>query len=194
MSASRWRSFAGIAGPVAFIAAWSGLGAKRVGYSPVREPISRLAAVDAPTRPAMSAGFVAFAAGVGAYSSVLRDNDLDGAARAARLTAVATFGIAALPLGRAGGDQPHAVAAGVAYAALAATPLLAARPLARRGEHRAAKVSFVTGIAVAGALAASVVLPRGVGLAQRVGLTAGHLWILISAVRVLRANDSQSSR
>ena len=47
MSAPRWRAFAGIAGPATFIAAWSVLGATRSGYSPVHDPISRLAAVEA---------------------------------------------------------------------------------------------------------------------------------------------------
>ena len=136
----------------------------------------------------MTAGFVAFAAGVGLYSSVLRDDDLRGAARAATVTAAAALGVAALPLGRPGGDQPHAIAAGLTYGALAATPVLAAPCLARRGAHRASAASTATGVTVAGALAASVVLPRGVGLAQRVGLTVGQLWIVMSAVHAYRAS------
>lgn len=139
----------------------------------------------------MTAGFVAFAAGVGAYSSVLRDHKLRAAARAAKLTAAATLAIAMLPLGGSGGDGPHAAAAGVAYAALAAMPLLAARPLSRRGAHWAASASIATGITVAGALAASVVLPRGAGLAQRVGLTVGDLWIMVSASRSSERTTSE---
>jgi hypothetical protein len=188
VKAARWQAWAGIAGPAAFITAWSTLGATRAGYSPLQDPISRLAAVGAPTRPVMTAGFVAFAAGVGAYAPVLRGSGLTGAARAATATAAATLGIAALPLGGPGGDQPHAVAAGLAYATLAATPLLAARPLARRGASGQASASVATGVTIASALVASVLLPRGTGLAQRVGLTVGDLWIVASAIRILRSS------
>jgi hypothetical protein len=176
-----------MAGPAAFIAAWFTLGATRLGYSPVQDPISRLAAVGAPTRPAMTAGFVAFAAGVGAYAPVLRSAGLRGAARAATATAVSTLGVAALPVGGPGGDRPHAVAAGLAYATLAGIPLLAARPLTRRGAHRGACASLATGVTIASALVASAFLPRGTGMAQRIGLTLGDLWIIGSALQILCA-------
>jgi hypothetical protein len=133
----------------------------------------------------MTAGFIAFGTGVGVYSSVLSDRYSVATARAAKITAAATFAIAALPLGGTGGDTPHAVAAGVAYAALAAVPLLAARPLAARGEGRAAAASIAAGVTVAGALIASVVLPHGTGLTHRVGLTAGDAWIIASALCAL---------
>lgn len=191
--ASRWRAWAGIAGPVAFIATWSVLGTVRAGYSAVQDPISRLAAVGAPTRPVMTAGFVAFAAGVGLYSSVLREQDLGDASLAAKITAAAALVIAALPLGGPAGNVPHAVAAVVAYAALAAMPLLAARPLAAQGDGRAAVASIVAGAAIAAALAISVVGSDGTGLAQRVGLTVGDLWIMASALRSLRARSRIAS-
>jgi hypothetical protein len=160
----------------------------------VHDPISRLAAVGASTRPVMTAGFVAFAAGVGAYAAVLRDHDLRGSARAVTLTAAATLGVAALPLGGTGGDHGHALSAAIAYAALAAAPLLASGPLARRGARTAAAASIAAGVTVAGALAASVVLPSGVGLAQRVGLTVGDLWIMSTALQFLGASGAQESR
>lgn len=188
MTASRWREWAGIAGPTAFIAAWSTLGSGWDGYSPVNDPISRLAALGAPTRPAMTAGLVVFAAGVGAYAPVLRSRS-PGAARAATITAAATLGIAALPLGGLGGDGPHATAAGLAYAALAATPLLAGRAALARGDRRAAAVSIATGLTVAAALTASIVWPHQTGLAQRLGLTIGDAWIIASAVTALRATS-----
>lgn len=194
VSGLRWRSCAGIVGPAVFIAAWSTQGAIRAGYSPVHDPISRLAALGASTRPAMTAGFVAFAAGVGAYTSVLQGHHLRGAARAATLTAAATLGVAVLPLGGTGGDHGHAIAAGIAYAALAATPLLACGPLARRGARTAAVASIFAGVTVAGALAASVVLPSGAGLAQRVGLTIGDLWIMSTALQFLGVSGARESR
>jgi hypothetical protein len=182
----RLRALGGIAGPAAFITTWATLGATRAGYSPVDDPISRLAAVGASTRPAMSAGFVAFAAGVGAYAPALRVAFGPGPARAAAVTAAASLGVAALPLDASFGDHPHAVAAGLAYASLAATPLLAARVQRARGHHRAAWLSTATAVAVGGALVASTLVPRGVGLAQRTGLTVGDLWIMGSAALLLR--------
>src|SRR5688572_24486554 len=110
-SAPRWRAWAGVAGPVAFITAWASLGATRGGYAPVHDPISRLAEIGASTRPAMSLGFLAFAAGVGAYAPNLRGTYGVGAQRAATVTAAASVGIAALPLGGVGGDHAHAVMA-----------------------------------------------------------------------------------
>lgn len=53
----------GVVGPVAFITAWAVLGSTQPYYSPIADPISRLAAIDAPTSVAMTGGFLAFAAG-----------------------------------------------------------------------------------------------------------------------------------
>jgi hypothetical protein len=191
VTVAKWRAWAGIAGPFAFITAWSTLGATRAAYSPVHDPISRLAAVGASTRPAMTAGFLAFAAGVGIYASAPRDPAFTAASRAGLVTAAASVGIAALPLGGPGGDQLHAAAAGVAYAALAAVPLLAARPLAERGARRAAAASIATGVVIAGALAASVIVHRRTGFAQRLGLTVGDVWIIASAFQTLRRSAPQ---
>lgn len=185
---SRRRAWAGIAGPTAFIAAWATFGSLQAGYSPAHDPISRLAAIDAPTRPVMTAGLVVFAASMCAYASVLRTRFSRGAARAAMLTAAATAGIAALPLGGRGGDLPHGLAAGIAYAAFAAVPLLAGRAQLARGHRHAAATSMATGMAVAATLAASLALPDGTGLAQRVGLTIGDLWIMSTAAAALRSH------
>ena len=187
MRRETWRSLAGFAGPLIFVAAWAILGARRDGYSPIHDPISRLAAVEAPTRVAMTAGFVAFTAGVGAYAPMLRAHGLGGSSRAATVTAAATLGVAVLPLGGPAGDGAHAVAAVIAYSALAAVPLLAVRPLAGRGCTRAATASVATAVVVGAALAASALVPRGAGLAQRVGLTVGDAWIVTSAFAILRA-------
>jgi hypothetical protein len=183
---SRWRAAAGIAGPIAFVLAWSTLGGQRSGYSPIQQPISRLAEVGVPTRASMTGGFVAYAAGVAAFSPSLRDGHSRGASRALAANAVATLGVAAFPLGASYGDNPHAAAAGIAYAALAATPLLAARDLRRRGAHRAAAASVATAVAIAVPLVASTVFDRRVGLAQRLGLTIGDVWIVVAAIGTLR--------
>lgn len=187
MNGSGWRAWAGIVGPAAFIAAWWALGSTSSGYSPIHDPISRLAAIDAPTRPVMTAGLLVFAAGVVAYVPVLRTRFSAGAARAATITALATVGIAAFPLGGIGGDEVHAVVAGVAYAAWAATPLLAGRAQLEHGDRTAATVSIATGIAVAVMLTVSVVVQDGTGLTQRLGLTLGDLWVMASAAVALRS-------
>ena len=45
----RARALGGVVGPGVFIATWAVLGARAEGYSPVQDPISRLAATDAST-------------------------------------------------------------------------------------------------------------------------------------------------
>jgi hypothetical protein len=169
---AKWRALGGVIGPAAFVATWATLGALKDDYSPVHDPISRLAAVGAPTRAAMTAGFLAFAAGVGACAPALSDRYGRGASRALALNAVATVGVAALPLEGFGGGHGHAVAAGVAYASLAAAVWAGG---ARK-----------TAVAVAAALAASAVSPEYAGLAQRTGLTLGDAWIVAAALRLLR--------
>ncbi len=52
-------------GPGLFIVAWVVGGIAFVGYSPLEDTISELAAVDAPTRVLMTLGLVAFSVGVG---------------------------------------------------------------------------------------------------------------------------------
>ncbi|MGH8976141.1 MAG: DUF998 domain-containing protein, partial [Acidimicrobiia bacterium] len=65
-------AWAGIAGPVAFVASWAGAGALTPRYDPVGEPISRLAAAGAPHRSIMNTGFLVFAAAMPVYALPLR--------------------------------------------------------------------------------------------------------------------------
>ena len=140
-------------GPAAFVGAWAVLGTRIPGYDPTQDAISRLAADGAPDQAWMTAGFVAFGVGVPLFGLALRDA-LDGPAwTTAVATGLATLGVAAFPLDGWAGDTPHNVAAGLGYVTLAATPLLAAGPLARLGHRRAALASRVLG-------AASLVAPR----------------------------------
>lgn len=158
-------------GPVSFGLAWAVLGRRHGdGYSPIADPISRLAATDAPDRAAMTAGMLALAAGVGLWGTTL------GSSTARRLgygTALATIGIAATPLGSSAGGIPHVVAAGTAYATLAALPA-ATQPSRSSGAVTAG---------VAACLLASVMAPAGRGFLQRAGLTIGHAWIVTQACR-----------
>lgn len=181
----RWAAVGGIAGPVAFIAAWSILGARRSGYSAISDPISRLAALDTQSRTQMTAGFVAFGTGVAMFVPALARVLPGGAAAAAATTAAATVGIAALPLGAAGGDSPHHYAAALAYAGLTAAPLLAARTYAAAGRRPATMASLATGVVVGTALVASALAPGANGFFQRLGLTVGDAWIIATAATLV---------
>lgn len=182
----RWAALGGIVGPAAFIGAWALLGARRPGYDPVTDHISRLAAAGVAERPAMTAGFVAFGLGMPVYSLALRRSLPGWSWATAATTGLATLGVAAFPLDGPAGDGAHAVAAGVGYATLAATPLLAAGGLRRAGHSAAARVSALTGVVSGACLLATVVGPA-TGLFQRLGLTVGDAWIVTSAVVILRA-------
>lgn len=180
-ASARWRAIGGLVGPAAFVAAWAILGERTRGYSPVGDPISRLAAVDASTRGAMTAGFVAYGAGVGVYAAELRAGLSVPAANAALLNVLGTAGIAATPLDSALGGVPHAVAAGLSYASLAAVPLLASGSLAGQGRATLARASVAVGVATGACLLASLVDDAHTGLWQRLGLTLGDLWLVASA-------------
>lgn len=183
---ARRLAWGGVAGPAAFVLAWSVAGARRPGYSPVHDPISRLAAEGAPTQAAMSLGFLAFGVGVGLYGAAAASTMSRATAAAAALTAAATVGIAALPLDTPRGGAPHAAAAGVVYAALATTQLAGGRALARLGRRTAARASALSGVATAVALLASAATGSYTGLLQRAGLTLGDAWIAATAMWVVR--------
>jgi hypothetical membrane protein len=154
----------------------------------MEDAISRLAAQGAATRAVMTGGFVVFGIGVPLYAVALR-RTLPGCAWAAAMASgVATLGVALFPLDQShAGDRLHAVFAGVGYAALALTPLLAARPLWRRGQRGAAVASVVIGAASGVCLAATVAGPAP-GFFQRLGLTLVDAWLVATAVTVARGH------
>ena len=183
----RARAWGGVIGPVGFVAAWATAGAVTSGYSPVEDAISRLAAVHAPTRWLMTAGFVCFGVAVPVYAQALRDA-LEGRAwLAATVTGLATLGVAAVPLDVSKTtDLVHGGFASVGYASLALTPLLGAGPLAARGYRRAASVSRAAGV-LSGACLAATVFGSDHGLFQRVGLTIGDVWLASTAAAIIRS-------
>lgn len=186
--ARRLAAAGGVAGPAAFVAAWTAGGLRTPGYSPVQEPISRLAAVGSSSRPLMTAGLLAYAAGLAAYAYAAGDPDHPdtGARWPAAINAVATLGVALTPLDGAFGGAPHAVAAGTGYAALAAMPLTAAARLRAANAPRAATAAATIGAAVALCLTTSVVADPATGFWQRAGLTIGDIWLIATATRHLR--------
>lgn len=171
----------GVAGPVVFVATWWLVGRGREGYSPVVQPISRLAAHRTPTRLAMTAGFAGYAAGVGALAAGLARSDPRVAGGLAA-NAASMVAVAALPLDAPYGDAPHVVAAAAAYTSLAVTPLLGTRS----PDRRRAPADTVVGLATGTLLVLSQAFRSRRGLLQRMGLSLGHLWVVR---RALRARD-----
>lgn len=190
---ARLLAAAGVIGPCAFIADWAILGARARNYSPVSDAISELARLHAPTRPAMTAGFLVFGAALPTYAIELRSSLPGPAWRFAAANGVATLGVAAFSLGTPTAGDIHATFAGLAYASLAATPIVASAALLRRGGQRdkaLARTSIAIGLACAAALVTSVVGPDHVhGLWQRIGLTIGDVWIIVSAISMLLDNE-----
>ncbi|MCU1454674.1 MAG: hypothetical protein JWN46_2820, partial [Acidimicrobiales bacterium] len=175
----------GVVGPAAFVSAWAAVGATRPGYSPVHDAISRLAAVGAPGRGWMTAGFVVFGLAVSAYATVVRRRLPGLAWMSAAATALATLLVGALPLDRtATVDRLHAAAAVIGYVTLAAIPLLAASAMADLAGAAWRHWSWAAAAVAAVLLAASVAgLARG--LTQRTGLLAGDVWLAASACWLL---------
>lgn len=182
---------AGVVGPCVFIADWAILGTRAKNYSPVSDAISELARMHASTRPAMTAGFLVFAAALPTYAVALRHSLPGHAWKFATANGVATVGVAAFSLGTPTSGDIHGAFAGLAYASLAAIPVAASVAL-RRGGHKAlARTSIATGLLCAAALVTSVAGPDHVhGLFQRIGLTIGDAWIIVSAISMMRSAKS----
>ncbi len=179
-------AWGGIVGPVAFISAWLVGGAEHGGgYSPVDDAISRLAAIGASSRPIMTAGFVGFGVAVPVYAMALKAAVPGPAWKTAVATGAATLAVAAFPLDTSSTiDQVHAAMAALGYVTLAATPLLAARPLAVAGHRRAASLSVAVGVGSGLCLVGTLAGPAH-GLLQRIGLTLGDAWLISSAAWML---------
>jgi hypothetical protein len=190
----RRAAWGGIAGPITFLGAWVVGGAVTTAhYSPVHDPISRLAAIGADTRGLMSVGFVGFGIGVPLYGAALRVAAPGRAWMSAVATGIATLGVAAAPLGRsAAGDTWHGVFALAGYISLALTPLLAAPSMARKGKRTLASVGVASSAVTALALVLATTTAHR-GLFQRVGLTSTHLWIVASALTILGSDGDPSS-
>lgn len=186
IGAPRRLAVGGILGPITFIAAWTIGGIVASHYSPVDDAISHLAEIGASTRALMTTGFVAFGVGVLIYAIALRAALPGWSWLTAGASGLATLGVAAAPLGRSSaGDALHGTFAGTGYVMLALTPLLAAGPFRRSGQELAARASLVVGSISALSLVATTTVTFD-GLCQRAGLTIVDLWIVITAVAILR--------
>jgi hypothetical protein len=181
----RTAALGGAVGPAAFIGAWTiGAAVTTVEYSSIDDAISRLAAVGADTRALMTAGFITFGVALPVYAWALRRVVGGAAWITAAATGIATLAVAATPLDRSATvDTWHGVAAGIGYVTLAATPLLAARPLSQIGHRTLAAAGVVAGAVSAISLVLTTTgLPTG--LFQRLGLTASDIWIAASGLAI----------
>jgi hypothetical protein len=181
----RLQAVGGVVGPVAFVGAWSLAGLSAHHYSATQDAISRLAETGAPTRAAMTTGFVVFGLALPVYSRALRAALGGPAWITAFATGVATLGVAAVPLGAPTRDTVHGWFAAAGYATLAATPLLASLRFASAGRHAWANASRVAGFASGACLIATVAGPAH-GLFQRLGLGIGDVWIVATAIAIIR--------
>jgi hypothetical membrane protein len=174
-----------VIGPLTFVGAWAIAGASTTAhYSPVDDAISDLARVGAPTRVAMTVGFVVFGLGLIAFGLALRDALGGGAWLAAVGTGASTMAVAATPLGGWSGDAVHGLFATLGYVTIAALPALAAGPIRRSGRSGAAAASVLVAAVSALGLALSAMGSHH-GLWQRVGLTVGDAWIVAMALSLI---------
>lgn len=176
-------AWGGVLGPLGFAGAWLTGGILRSGYKPVEQAISRLAETGASSRTLMTAGFVGFSVGVLSASPALARHLGRPAGIAAAATALATAGVALTPLDADVANPAHNAFAVIGYATLAAAPLVAAAPLARRGLRAASRASAITGL-LSAAVLASTATGWSPGLLQRLGLTLGHAWLALASAAV----------
>jgi hypothetical membrane protein len=181
----RWRCAGLILGPVTFISAWAIAGARTPGYSPIRDHISDLAAVGAPTAPLMNAAFATFVIVVTPAIGPVRRSIGTPTAVVLGVNIALTAAIALAPLGRSmAGDRLHNVVAGAGYLALGALALSAVPSLWPRN-RAAALASGVVGSATLASLAASIASSDLSGLWQRAGITVTDGWMIAVGVVAL---------
>ncbi len=198
----RISGWAGILGPVAFVATWAVLGAMRDGYDPVAQAISELGEIGAASRPWMSAAFVVFGvAGLPFAFGLARILPRGGRAVgiAAAVCGVMTVGAAFFPCtatcpgpGTTFTDTGHSVVAVTGYLGLMAAPLLTGVLLLRTRRGR----GFAVWSIVAGGLGTVLMLAWAMGLfgaaggaGQRIFNTLADVWWLTAGVAILRGSD-----
>lgn len=179
----RWAALSGIAAPASFVTGWVVGGARARDYSSLHDAISQLARVGAPTRPVMTAGFLGFGLLALPWArSLSRSLDDQRLLASVGLAGVSTVAVAALPLGGPLGDGAHAVAAGLGYLGMAASPLLGARSLTGQAKAASYAVGAVSAVCLAGSLSGTYD-----GGFQRLGLGVVDAWFVAMAVRSLRS-------
>jgi len=181
-----WAVVSSGAAPVLLIGGWTAAASRQVGFDPVAETISALAALDATDRWVMTTGL----AGLGVAHVVtalgLRPLAVPGRAVLA-VGGAATVLVAAYPLPAGGGSSAaHTAAAALAFGALSVWPALAWRrgglePPPARAAVGLGAAAVLTGLL--GWFGAELALDDGrVGLAERVTAGAQALWPLTAVL------------
>jgi hypothetical protein len=130
----------------------------------------------------MTAGFVTYGVTVAAGSTALRGTVLHRTWPVVLVNGLATLAVAATPLEHSDlVDTLHGVAATTGYASIGLVPALGAGPLRRRGHRRLAAASVAMSAAIAASLAATPFVDAN-GLAQRLGLGIGDVWLIAAGV------------
>ena len=189
---TRVRATAGIVGPVAFISAWVIAGALRDGYDPVIQAISRLAESGAPNRWIVTAGMITFGVSALVFASVMKQFTKPGAFFMV-VAGLSSFGVAAFPctsgcpgIGSTFFDTAHVVVAGIHYVALTNAPLAI---WWERRTGRYALFCLVMATATGLALTAQALGIGPNGLMQRTGITLSDVWMITTAVLLMRLGD-----
>ena len=161
------------------------------GLLPIRDHISDLAAVDAPTRPLMSLGFAVFTVAIASAAAPLRRVIGTPGSIALGVNAVVSGAIALAPLNVSpDGDRLHQVVAGAGYLALAVLAPVAAPALAKR-RPMLAKASVAVGATSLAFLALSLVAKEQSGLWQRAGITVTDVWLIAIGLLALRTDEPE---
>lgn len=198
---SRLLAWCGIAGPVAFTAAWTVSSLLQTGSSATKVQLSGLAAMDARDPQIMIAGFIvlgacsiAFGAALGRVAAAGRAGPLLVKSVGAATVAAGLFRRDRLLLagpgfaGESWHNQVHDLVSGIAYAAMIATPLVLARCF--RGDPDWARLSRpLQVLALLSAAALALFASRAVqpwnGTVQRVAVTLPLVAVVLVAARML---------
>jgi hypothetical protein len=201
----RLRAACGLAGPVAFTAAWVAGTLRQTGYSVAEEHLSGLAAPDARNPQIMITGFLALGACTFAFASALEEA-LGGRGRAGLAPAlIRTAGLGTVAAGLLRRDRmllhapggvtgqswhnhAHDLAGGVGYASLLVVPLLLARRFRDDPEWealRAPAIATTIGSATLLGLFLSPAMARWGGIIQRVIATFPLGMMAALAVKLL---------
>jgi hypothetical protein len=203
----RLRAACGVAGPVAFTAAWVASTLRQTGYSVAEEHLSGLAAPDARDPEIMIGGFLVLGACTFVFASALEEA-LGGRGRAGlapALMRVAGVGTVTAGLlrrdqmllhppggvtGQSWHNHAHDLASGVLYAALLVAPLLLARRFRGDPQWQALRLPAIATTAGSAALLAlfwSEALAQWGGVIQRVIATVPLTMMAALAVKLLAA-------
>jgi hypothetical protein len=186
-----WALLSSAAAPVLLIGGWTAAATRQpAGYDSTARSISSLAAHGAADRWLMTAALV----GVG-VCYVVTALGLGPAAPGGRLVlsagGMATLGVAAFPLPAGGTSRGHAIAAGVAFLALAVWPALGWRralPRPRRWPLRPS-VSIGAAVVLLGLVAwfaGELIAGTRLGLAERAAAGAQAAWPAVVALSARR--------